>query len=238
MGRDGLVLVGIVLALTLIVAALSAAVGVVVAERWARGRGSDLARERLAAELGTRSVEISIDERPLVPALLRRPGIAVRIHATDVPVADGALLRDLFASVRDVRVDLRKRVLTTDDGTFAVTIDERELGSLVHLPNVVTRLELRDEGLRAWTVLGVGIDVEVIVLDGALRLVPDPVQVAPLLRLPGVNAFRRTIEGAGLRLELPVLPFGAIVEELSFTPAAVVATGRLAPQVHRLRRRA
>ena len=57
--------------------------------------------------------------------------------------------------------------------------------------------------------LGIGVDAEVLVLDGALRVVPDPVQIAPILRLPGVGAFRRTIEGAGLRLELPPRVFSS-----------------------------
>ena len=123
----------------------------------------------------------------------------------------------------------------TGPGTFTATIDERELGDLVRLPGVVARLEVGENGLRVWTVLGVGLDTEVLVVDGALRVIPDPVQVAPLLRLPGVGALRRTIEGRGLRLDLPPLPFGATVEAITFDAGAAIASGRLAPQRFALR---
>jgi hypothetical protein len=231
-GLDGLVLLSI-LAVIVVLGAVTAAA---LAERWARSRGLELARRRLSEELGTPSVHLEVAGRPLLTALLRHPGTPIELHASDVPVADGAFLRELSATVRDVRADLRGRIVSTGYGTFVATIDERELDALLLLPSVVTRLEVRSEGLRVWTVLGIGIDAEVLVHDGALRVVPDPVQIAPLLRLPGVGAFRRTIEGAGLLLELPALPFGAIVEQLRFTTGAVVATGRLAPQQLQVRR--
>lgn len=235
MERDGLVLLATASVVVLVLCGVAAGV---LAERWVRARGVAAAERRLGDELGTRALALTVDRRPLLPSLLRRPGVPVELRASDVRVGDDGLLRELHTSVADVHIDVRRRVLTTGPGTFVATIEERELASLVRLPSVVSRLELHGEGLRVWTVLGIGVDAEVLVLDGALRVVPDPVQIAPILRLPGVGAFRRMIEGAGLRLELPPLPFGAIVEELSFTTGAVVATGRLAPQQHRLRARA
>jgi hypothetical protein len=202
----------------------------VLAERWARTRGLELARRRLAAELGTDAVTLAAQDRPLLLALLGRDGGRIAIHAEDVPVGDDALLRSLEATVHDVRVDLPGRRLTTGVGTFTATVDERELGLLVRVPGVVSRLELGAGGLRVWTVLGVAVDADVLVHDGALRVIPDPAQVAPLLRLPGVGAFRRAIEGAGLLLALPTLPFDATVETVTFDTGQAVATGRLAPQ--------
>jgi hypothetical protein len=227
---DGLVVVAFLLVVVGVVG------GAILAERWTRRRGLELARTRLRESLGAPAVDLSLEDGPLLPALLRRPGAVVEVRAVDVPVADGALLRDLAATIHDVRADLGRQVLTTGRGTFTATIDERELASMVRLPGVVARLELHAEGLRVWTVLGVGVDAVVLVHDGALRVVPDPVQVAPLLRLPGVGAFRRVIEGAGLLLDLPPLPFGARVESVRFTTGSVVATGRLEPQDLPLRR--
>jgi hypothetical protein len=226
---------GLVVAAVLVVVVVAVG-GALLAERWARRRGLELVRARLRDSLGAPAVDLSVADGPLLPALLRRPGTVVEVRAVDVPVGDGALLRDLVATIRDVRADLARQVVTTGYGTFSATIDERELGNLVRLPGVVARLELRAEGLRVWTVLGVGVDAVVLVHDGALRVVPDPVQVAPLLRLPGVGAFRRAIEGTGLLLELPPLPFDARVEGVRFTTGSVVATGRLEPQDLPLRR--
>jgi hypothetical protein len=205
-----------------------AAVAAIVGERWAQTRGLALARRQVADRLGTDAVTIDAPQRPLLTALLR--GTRVEVRADDVPIGDGAMLRSLEASLHDVRADVRDRAVITGLGTFAARIEERELGALVRLPGVVSRLELGPTGLRVWTVLGVAVDADVLVHDGALRVIPDPVQVAALLRLPGVAAFRRTVEGAGLRLELPPLPFGAIVEALDFRTGEVVATGRLTPQ--------
>lgn len=214
-------------AIALLVLVLLAPLGAVVGERWARTRGLARVHHRLAAELGTDRVNVTVPERPLLPALLRRDGTRGEVHAEDVPVGDGAMLRSLAATITHVRAEVGGRALTTGPGTFTATIDERELAALVRLPGIVARLELAADGLRVWTVLGVAVDADVLVHEGALRVIPDPAQLAPLLRLPGIGAFRRTIEGAGLRLELPPLPFDATVESLSFGVGQVVVTGRL-----------
>lgn len=212
----------------LLAGVLGVGVAAVAGERWARTRGLALARRQLADQLGVDAVALDAPERPLLLALLR--GTRVEVQADDVPVGDGAMLRGLEATIHDVRADVRGRAVTTGLGTFEARIEERELGALVRLPGVVSRLELGPTGLRVWTVLGIAVEADVLVHDGALRVIPDPAQVATLLQLPGVSAFRRAVEGAGLRLELPPLPFGAIVETLTFRTGEVVATGRLTPQ--------
>jgi hypothetical protein len=218
--------------LTVVVLTLACLVvaALVLVELWARDRGLTLARRRLASVTGVDDVALSVDGRPLVATLLRRPGTVVTLTAHDVPVGDDGRLRDLDATVRDVRLDLRSRCIATGTGTFTATIDERELGGMLTLPSVVARVELRAEGLRVWTVLGVPLDAEVFVGDRTLRVLPDPVQLAPLLRLPGTAPLRRAVAGRGLEVALPALPFDAIVETLSFAAGEVVATGRLAPQ--------
>lgn len=213
-------------AIALLVLVLLAPLVAVVGERWARARGLARVRRRLAAELLTDRVSVTAPERPLLPALLRRDGTRAEVHAEDVPVGDGAMLRSLTATITHVRADVAGRALTTGPGTFTATIDERELAALVRLPGIVARLELGADGLRVWTVLGIAVDADVLVHEGALRVIPDPAHLAPILRLPGVGAFRRTLEGAGLRLELPPLPFDATVEALSFGVGQVVASGR------------
>lgn len=215
-------------AIALLVLVLLTPLGAVAGERWARTRGLERVRRELSAELGTASVTMAVPERPLLKALLRRDGTRAEVHADDVPVGDGAMLRSLAATIPHVRADVAGRALTTGPGTFTATIDERELAALVRLPGIVARLELAADGPRVWTVLGIAVDADVLVHEGALRVIPDPAQLAPLLRLPGIGAFRRTIEGAGLRLELPPLPFDATVETLSFGVGQVVATGRFA----------
>jgi hypothetical protein len=217
--------VAIVVAAGLVVAAAALA-----SERWATTRGLARVHRQLAAELGTHRVTVTAHARPLLPALLRAEGTRVDVQAEDVPVGDGAALRALAASIPHVRADVGRRVLTTGPGTFTATIDERELSSLVRLPGIVSRLEVAADGLRVWTVLGIGVDADVLVVGGALRVIPDPAQLAPLLQLPGVGAFRRVIEGAGLRLELPALPFDAVVETIAFSAGTVVVSGRLSPQ--------
>lgn len=225
----------ITLLVLVLVLVLAAPVAAVAAERWARTRGLDRIRRRVAAELGTDRVRLAVPARPLLPALLRAGGTVVEVHAEDVPVGDGAMLRSLAATIPHVRADVGARALTTGLGSFTATVDERELAALVRLPGIVSRLEIAPDGLRVWTVLGLGVDADVLVHDGALRVIPDPAQLAPLLQLPGVGAFRRAIEGAGLRLELPALPFDATVEALSFRVGQAVATGHLPAQRFRAR---
>jgi hypothetical protein len=220
----GLLVLSVVLLLFLAGAAALAG------ERWARTSGLERARRQLAAELGTDTVTVTARERPLLVGFLGPTGTRVEVHAEDVPVGDGARIRTLDATIHDVRADLLGRVVTTGLGTFVATIDERELELLVRVPGVVSRLELRETGLRVWTVLGVAVDADVLVHDGVLRVIPDPAQVAPLLRLPGVGAFRRAVEGRGLRIELPPLPFDALVETLDIRAGLVLASGRLGPQ--------
>lgn len=217
-------------AVLLLLAGPAVIIALACLERWTRVYAPALARRRIVAELGTERVTVDVPERPLLPALLRPAGTRVSVYATDVPVGAGSMLRSLSATLDGVRAEVRGRALTTGLGTFTATIDERELGALVRLPGVVSRLELSADGLRVWTVLGIAIDADVLVHDGALRVIPDPAQVAALLRLPGLGAFRRAIEGTGLRLELPTLPFDATVESLAFDVGQAVATGRLRPQ--------
>ncbi len=211
-----------------IAAVMVAAAG--AAEAWARGRGLEAARAQLATRLGVSRLELDVVERPVLVALLRRAGTHATIRAQDVPVGDDGRLRDLTATLEGVRVLPRSRTVETGPGSFTAVIEERELDSIVRLPGVVARLELGADGLRVWTILGVAVDAEVIVTDGGLRVVPDAVQVAPLLRLPGVGAFRRVVEDRGLLLELPPLPFDATIEELRFQVGAVTATGTLPEQ--------
>jgi hypothetical protein len=215
-------------------AALPAA-AVVVAERLARGQGLDRAAAHLTSQLGTaRPVRLEVPERPLLPALLAGRASA-RIDAEGVPVGDGAQLEQLTVELDPVRLRLRDTTLHTGAGTFTATVAERELGDLVRLPGVISRLELRDDGLRAWTVFGVSLDAEVMVHDGALRVLPDPAQVARLLARPGLAGLRRAVDGLGLLLPLPTLPFGAVVETVSFETGRAQVAGRIGPQVLPLR---
>lgn len=219
--------VAVVLACLLVILAVVA----VAAERWARTRGLAIAAQRLTAELGAgQTVELRVPARPLLPALLTGSGVEAHIAARDVPVGDDGRLRSVTATFGEVRVRPGARVVTTDLGIFAATVDESELARVVPLPGVVSRLEVRATGLRVWTVLARAVDAEVLVVEGALRIIPDPVQVADLLALPGLAAFRRTIEGTGLLLPLPLMPFGAEVETVTFRDGQVDVTGLMAPQ--------
>lgn len=214
-----------------IVLAVVTVAAAVLAERWARTRGLEHARDRLAAHLRTDTITLDVPERPLLPALLHGPGTGAEIGAHDVPVGDrDAHLRDLAASVTDVRVDLRRRSLVTGAGSFTALVGQEDLGRLLKLPGVVSRLELRATGLRVWTLLGVPVDADVLLRDGGLLLLPDPVQVTKLLQLPGLSAFRRTIEAGGLRLALPDLPLGATITDLVFGDGEVVVIGTLEGQ--------
>jgi hypothetical protein len=216
-------------------AAAVPAAAVVVAERLARGRGLERAAAHLTAQLGTqRPVRLVVPERPLLPALLAGRASA-QVDAEGVPVGDGAQLERLSVRLDPVRVRLRDTTLHTGAGSFEATVAERELGDLVRLPGVISRLELRAEGLRVWTVLGVALDAEVLVHDGALRVLPDPAQTARLLARPGLAGLRRMVDGLGLLLPLPALPFGAVVETVVFDTGRARIAGRIAPQVLPLR---
>lgn len=194
-------------------------------ETWATTTGLARARDQLASALRTDDVTLTVDARPLVPALLR--GTTAQVVARRVPVGDAdAHLRRLDAAATQVRVDRRTRRLTTAPGTFTAVLGQDDLSRAVRLPGVVSRLELRRHGVRAWTVLGVPVDTSTELVDGELRVVPDPLQVRDLLRLPGLGAFRRTLEAGGLRIALPELPLGARVESLAFGEGEVVVRGR------------
>lgn len=197
------------------------------AERWATTEGLARAQQQLAQALGTPDVTLDVPARPLLPELLRAPGTPARLQARAVPIGDrDGRLRTLEADAPDVRVDVRTRRLTTAPGTFTAVITADDLARMVRLPGVVNRLELRHHGLRVWTVLGVPVDTATELVDGELRVVPDPLQVRDLLKLPGLGAFRRTIEAGGLRIALPQLPLGATIEDLRFGDGQVTATGR------------
>jgi hypothetical protein len=216
-------------------AAAVPAAAAVVAERLARGQGLDRAAAHLTSQLGTATpVRLGVPERPLLPALLAGRASA-QIDAEGVPVGDGAQLEQLTVQLDPVRLRLRDTTLHTGTGSFTATVAERELGDLVRLPGVISRLELRAEGLRVWTVLGVALDAEVMVHEGALRVLPDPAQVARLLALPGLSALRRAVDGLGLLLPLPPLPFGAVVEAVAFETGRAHVTGSIGPQVLPLR---
>jgi hypothetical protein len=210
-------------ALGVVVVTVAAAVA---AEAWARTRGLARAADQLAAQVGTTDLELTVPERPLLPVLLRGPGTSAELVARDVPVGDrGGHVRELRAHVVDVRVDPRRRTLVLGEGTFTATIGQEDLGRVVQLPGVVDRLELRRAGLRVWTVLAVPVDAEVLVIDGGLTILPDPLQIDGLLALPGLSAFRRTLENASLRLPLPVLPLDGRILDLVFDDGEVVVSG-------------
>jgi hypothetical protein len=211
-------------------AALPAGVGVQLAERWASTEGLTRVRDRLATELRTDDVVVDVPARPLLSALLRSPGTPVHVRANDVPVGDDSRLRELVTEIDDVRIDLRSRHLTSGAGTFTAVIAEAELTRLLRLPGVISRLELRAGGLRVWTALAVPLDAEILVRDGALRVLPDPAQLGRLLDRPGLGAFRRALEGSGLRLGLPALPLDAQVGDLAFEAGTVTVTGTGPPQ--------
>jgi CBS domain-containing protein len=217
--------------LVVVLVMMVVAAAALIAERWARTRGLAIARQRLDEQLGADSLRIEVPARPLLPALLRPPGTSATIDAHGVPVGDrSGYLRHLHAVVDDVRVRLTDRAVTTGSGTFTAVVGQEDLGRILRLPGIVTRLELRRAGLRVWTPLAVPVDADVLVRDGGLVVLPDPVQVRRLLDLPGLSAFRRTIEGGGLRLGLPELPLGAEVTDLAFDDGAVVVTGTVVPQ--------
>jgi hypothetical protein len=219
-------LVGLALALGVAVVVVVA----VVAERYARGRGLVRVADRLTDEFGTaRPVTLDVPERPLLPALLRGRATA-RMSATDVPVGDGAQLERLDSEVDTLELSIRRRTLRTGPTRFVARIEERELARVVDLPTVVSRLELRAEGLRVWTVLGLPLDAEVLVTDGGLRIVPDPAQLAAAAQLPGLSALRRAIDGLGLQLPLPPLPLDAVVETVTFDTGVAHVTGRVPPR--------
>jgi hypothetical protein len=215
-------------------AAVPAAAAVVV-ERLARGRGLERAAAHLTSQLGTeRPVRLDVPERPLLPALLAGRASA-RIDAEGVPVGDGAQLEQLSIRLDPVRLRLRDTTLHTGAGSFAASVAERELTDLVRLPGVISRLELRADGLRAWTIFGVALDADVMIHDGALRVLPDPAQMARLFARPGLAGLRRAVDGLGLLLPLPTLPFGAVVETVRFETGRAHVTGRIGPQVLPLR---
>lgn len=212
---------------SLLLVAVAAVVGARRAERWATTVGLARAQAQLTDRLGTADVTLDVPARPLLPELLRAPGTPARLHAGGVPIGDrDGRLRTLEADAPDVRIDPRTRRLTTAPGTFTAVITADDLARMVRLPGVVNRLELRHHGLRVWTVLGVPVDTATELVDGELRVVPDPLQVRDLLKLPGLGAFRRTIEAGGLRIALPQLPLGATIDDLRFGDGQVTASGR------------
>lgn len=231
-----LAVVAVAVAVALAAAAVAAVAALVAAERWTRTRGLERAAGALQHRLGTvEPVHLALAGHPLLPALLRG-GSDAEVTASAVPVGDDARLRDLTVRVEGVRLRIRAGALETGTGTFVATVDEAELARLLPLPALVTRLELRASGLRVWTVVGVPIDTEVMVADGALRVLPDPVQVRSLLELPGLSAVRRPIDELGMRIALPDLPFGAVVRSLTFDDGQVVVHGPVPPGRVRLRR--
>ena len=211
----------------LVASVVVAVVAVVRLERWATTVGLERARQHLATSFGTDDVALDVPARPLLPALLRHPGTPAQVSARAVPIGDGrGRLRTLEAAAPDVRIEVRTRRLVTAEGTFRAVIAGDDLARSVRLPGVVARLELRRHGLRVWTVLGVPVDTRTELSGGALRVLPDPLQVRDLLALPGLGAFRRTLEVGGLRIELPQLPLGAVIDELEFGEGQVTASGR------------
>lgn len=220
----------VVLAVTAVALLTVGAVAWRRAESWACGPGLDRARQELAAQLGTDEVELAVAARPLVPALLRRPGTQAQMTARGVPLgrSDG-LLRRLDAEVPAVHLDVRAWRLTTSAGTFTARLGADDLARSVRLPGVVARLELRHHGLRVWTVLGVPVDTRTELRDGQLLVHPDPLQVRDLLRLPGLGAFRRTLEAGGLRIALPELPLGAQVTAIRFGNDRAEVSGTFEP---------
>lgn len=218
------------------VAVLAACLAVVIvgvalaAERYARGPALARAAARLTEELGTaRPVTLVVPERPLLPALLRGRASA-RVSASGVPVGDHGQLDRLDAEVATLALSVRRRTLQASEARFAARIEERELAAVIELPSVVSRLELRPEGLRVWTVLGIPLDAEVLVTGEGLRVVPDPAQLAAVAQLPGLSAVRRAVDGLGLRLPFPPLPLGAFVETVTFETGVAHVTGRVPPR--------
>ena len=220
----------VVVALVAVLLLATLAGTAVALERWARTRGLALARTELTRQLRAESLDLDVPARPLLPALLRGQA-GGRITARGVPVGDDdGHLRDLDAVVDGARLDLRRRLLTIDGGRFTAVIGQEDLGRIVPLPGVVTRLELRATGLRVWTVLAIPVDAEVLVAGDALVVVPDPLQVADIAALPGLGALRRTLRRSGLRIPLPTLPLGAVVEDVVLGDGEVTVTGSLPTQ--------
>lgn len=223
--------VGTVAVVALVSGAAAMAVIAALAERWARTRGLERATTVLRDRLRAGALRLDVPARPLLPGLLRDAGTAAHLVAHDVPVGDdGGHLADLDVRVPGVRLRPGRRVLETADGSFTALVGQEDLGRIVTLPGVVSRLELRTAGLRVWTVLAVPIDAEVAVADHALVVIPDPLQVSRLLELPGLSAFRRTVAHGGVRLGLPDLPLGAAITGLVFGDGEVTVTGTVPVQ--------
>lgn len=202
----------------------------VATELWLRGRGWRLLHRALADRLGA-PVDVELADTLLLPVVVGRRDTAVRLHAYDLPVEE-ASLRELTVELHGVRGSggLRPRGLVMDGGRFRAVLDERELATLLPLRGVVTRTEVREDGLRLWTVAAVPVDADVIVAGEELLIHPDPAQLSKLLELPGLRPIHRLVSDSRVRVPLPELPLNASVRELGFTAGQVEIRGVVPPQ--------
>lgn len=227
----------VVVVVAVLVALLAASA--VLAEAWLRTRGLDRLRRSVAAALGTRPrlVSVEVDAPRILPLVVARRETQVRLRADEVPMHIGdARLRHLEVTLHGARIvgwrgSLR---LIIDGGRFVAELDERELPALLPLRGVVTRTEVREDGLRLWTVAAVPVDADVIVAGESLVIHPDPAQLSQLLELPGLRAVRRFVPEARLRVPLPELPLEASIREVGFQAGSVEIRGMVPPQeLHR-----
>lgn len=195
----------VVLAILLVVA--------LVVERQVLRRAPAEAERRLTAWLGAETTVVA-GGRPR-DWLRRRAVPAVALAVDDLPIQDGrARIQRLEVELHGVRLvgagDDRR--VMADTGSFRATLTEAAVRSLVELPPLVRRLDLRDDRVRLWTSAGLSVDVRVSARGGDLVLKPLGNPLDALL------PFRHVIR-------LDTLPAGATVERVSVQDGHLVLSG-------------
>lgn len=205
--------------LVLVALVVVVAAGLVVAEHVARTRV--LERVRLGVEqAATAPADLRVPHRPLLLHAWRRHipsahttirGMAVGETGARIELLDVDLLEVDLTGPR-LRPGIRAR-----SGSFTARMSVEDLNLLVQLPPGVSRVELRPGRVRLRTLAGVGIDTNVEVADGRMRISPH-------------GGVLRLLPPTGWTVRLPDLPFGAVVTSIEPEHDAVMLHGDLDPE--------
>ncbi len=192
----------------------------VLAELAVTTLGRSRLERALAPSLGP-DVSVVLDDRPVIVALARRRLTHVRIRARGVPVGDAG---EVVTAIEELIVDLDGVTLArgagevpvavaAERGRFEARLTQQQVEALADPPSYVTELELAAGRLWVRTV-GVRVATTVTAEDGQLVVTPSGRGLASL-------------PFGSLRIDLPELPGGAVVEELETRDGHVVVRGPL-----------
>ncbi|WP_034272794.1 LmeA family phospholipid-binding protein [Haloechinothrix halophila] len=187
--------------------------------------------------LRAESVEFDPPPRKLARSALTRRIERLEMRASGVPIEDTDVLLarlDLVAEDVRVRFSLRGPVLDVGETTFAATLTQDQLSTLVPLPPGVDRLSVTRRGFTFHTVAGIPIYTSVSLNDSKIVVAPSAPAKVPLLDLIGIDIempqlpVRSGLEQLtrfGLSFDLPELPANATIERLQLRDGHVVVSG-------------